>query len=58
MITFEVMGFGHKSIPSLDTETPRGFTNGVKLSDLAEHVAYALWVDECRYVTIHEENQK
>jgi len=55
MIKFRMIGYGHKSIESLDTDTPRGVTDGIKFSDLAEHIAYAFWVDECRYVTIIDE---
>jgi len=51
-----MIGFGHKSIESLDTDTPRGVSDGIKFSDLAENIAYAFWIDECRYVTIDEEN--
>jgi len=53
---FRMIGFGHKSIESLDTDTLRGVTGGIKFSDLAENIAYAFWIDECRYVTIDEEN--
>ena len=54
---YEMIGYGHKTIESLDTDTPRGFSSADSLFELMEQIAYALWVDQCRYVAIYDEGQ-
>jgi len=54
---YEMIGYGHKTIEALDNDTPRGISSANSLFELAEQIAYALWVDQCRYVTIYDDSK-
>ena len=48
---YRITGYGHTEMKILDNDMPRGDST-VSLADLQEHIAWALWVDKCRYVTV------
>ena len=50
---YRITGYGHTEIKDLDVAfQPRGESLVESLADLSEHIAWALWVDKCRYVTV------
>ena len=57
---FRVVGFGHREIKELDkfkdgSPFQRGESVVETLAELPEHIAWALWMDKCRYVTVEGE---
>lgn len=50
------MGYGDGRDPN-NRNDPRGESFAESLAEVPEHIAWALWIDKCRYVTIEAEIQ-
>jgi len=50
---YRMIGYGGRSEDK--PHEPRGVSSADNIFELAEQIAYAMWVDKCAYVTIDEE---
>jgi len=52
-VKYRIVGFGDTRTE--DDDRSRGSSVALNLAEVPEMIAYALWVDKCRYVTVELE---